>query len=214
MKRLQRQGNRRGYVTRLSRGERGSRAIAGILQLAWRSLSLLSIMLFAESCIVADPPEYRAPGQTRPLLDVYGAVPPATRVLVVDKHASNVIQFNVSVQSEDAGEDLRAVFFLDYGTAGELRLVGQTISASTYDNTARAAKLPWRPISVSDGCHFVTLVVAHVNSFQPNNDDHLDLTKAGDDASLVSWTVNVNPSSDAPNTLANCPSPVVPSVGQ
>ena len=53
-------------ATRLSRIAGDVRKIRAILRLAWRSLGLLSIMLFAGSCIVADPPEYRAPGQTRP----------------------------------------------------------------------------------------------------------------------------------------------------
>jgi len=177
-------------------------------------------MLVVQSCIVADPPEYRTPGQTRPLLDVYSASPTATRVLVVLNSTDaagprNVpINFNVRIQSEDAGEPLRALYFLDYGTANQSRLNGQTIPASTYDYKGRVATYSWIPDSKMKGCHFVTLVVAHFNSFLSSNDDHLDPTKAEDDASLLSWTVNINPSADAPNTLAECPSVVSPQVGQ
>jgi len=184
--------------------------------LAWRSLLLLSIMLAAQSCIVADPPEYRAPGQTRPLLDTYGAQPPASRVILVDSSIRNPIQFNVRIQSEDKGEDLRAIYFIDYGSLHQKKLNGQTISASTYENTNRAAMWPWQPIvpnDVSVGCHFVTLVVAHSGSFLSSNDERLDPTKAEYDASLLTWAVNIDPAPDAPNTLANCPSPVVASGG-
>jgi len=169
-------------------------------------------MLVAQSCIVADPPEYRDPGQTRPLLDTYGASPPTTRILVVDSAIKNPIQFNVPVQSEDVGEDLRAIFFLDYGSARQSKLLGRTIPASTYENKTRAAELPWLPIvpmDVAPGCHFVTLVVAHESSFLSSNDERLDPTKAPDDASLLTWTVNIDPSPDAPNTLVNCPSSAV-----
>ena len=172
-------------------------------------------MLVTQNCVVADPPEYRAPEQTRPLLDVYGAVPTATRVLVVTKEPGSIahVNFNVRVQSEDAGEGLKAIYFLDYGTAQQSKLLGQTIPASTYNDTGRAATLSW-PVNASNGCHFVTLVVAHSSSFQSSNDDRLEPTKADEDASLLVWTVNVNPSSLAPNTLANCPTTVAPAVGQ
>ncbi|HKO47058.1 MAG TPA: hypothetical protein VJV79_05005 [Polyangiaceae bacterium] len=166
------------------------------------------MMLIAQSCIVADPPEYRAPIQTRPVPNVYSAAPTTTKVLVVFRDNST-IRFNVPIQSEDAGEALRALFFLDYGTLDQRKLQGQTISASTFDNTGRAATLDWIPMQVSAGCHFVTLVVAHGSSFQSNNDDLLDPSKADEDASLVTWTVNMYPTDDL-NTLPNCPSSVAP----
>ncbi len=118
------------------------------------------------------------------------------------------VKFNVPVQSEDAGEALRALFFLDYGTPAQLKLVGKTIPASTFDNMGRTATLDWVPINVTTGCHFVTLVVAHSSSFQSIDDDHLEPSKADDDASLVTWTVNMNPPTDGENTLPNCPSSV------
>ncbi len=169
-------------------------------------------MTLVASCIVADPPEYRVPGRTRPVLNVYSAVPPTTKVLLVftpkpGMGQSTAVRFNVPIQSEDAGEYLRALFFLDYGTPGESKLLGQTIPPSTYDNTGRSATLPWVPTRVSAGCHFVTLVVAHTSSFQTNDDDHLDTAKADEDAALVTWTVNVDPT-DNVNTLPNCPSSV------
>ncbi len=172
-------------------------------------------MLVAQSCIVADPPEYRVPVQTRPVLNVYTAAPTTTKVLVVfpDNPGStpNVpVRFNVSIQSEDAGEALRALYFLDYGTLGQRKLVGQTIAASTYDNTGRSATLQWVPANVTDGCHFVTLVVAHASSFLTSNDDHLDPNRADDDAALVTWTVNMDPPPDDVNTLPNCPSSTSP----
>ena len=69
----------------------------------------------------------------------------------------------------------------------------------------------WTPLQapqVSAGCHFVTLVVAHEGTFLDSNDDRLDPSKADADASLLTWTVNVDPT-DGQNTLLNCP----PSVG-
>jgi hypothetical protein len=167
---------------------------------------LLSIMLVEGSCIVADPPEYRAPGQTRPLLNAYGAVPTATRALVVFSGDNGPTTFTVQVRSEDAGEDLRALFFLDYQLPSEDKLVSQKVSASTYDNPGRNITYPWHPKAKDAGCHFLSLVVAHTNSFLEADDDQLIPAAAEEDASIITWTVNIDPPPGAVNTLSNCPS--------
>jgi len=199
-------------ATRLSRRGLDLGKISGVLPLAWRSLLLLSMTLGAGSCIVADPPEYRAPGQTRPVLNVYSAVPTATRILVV--YTNKVpTQFTVQVRSEDAGDELRGVFFLDYQVhPGESPLNGFTLPASTYDNTGREASFAWTPVKgvVTDGCHFVSLIVAHSDSFLSNDNTHLDPRRADDDAAIVTWTVNVNPPPDM--SLVNCPTNALPAV--
>lgn len=210
---VQVQGDGRVPVTRLSRRARHLHRINVILRLAWRSLLLFSIMLVEGSCIVADPPEYQAPGQTRPVLNVYAAQPTATRALLIPTNGVNkpITKFNVGVRSEDAGEPLRAVFFLDYQMranlpqqAGEKLLVSKTIPASTYDNPGRVVQYEW-PSAASDGCHFMSLIVAHRSTFLEENDEaHLDPDKADDDAAIVTWTVNMNPPEDG--ALLNCPS--------
>jgi hypothetical protein len=191
----------------------------GILRLAWRSLGLVSIMLFSQSCIVADPPEYRAPGRTRPVLNVYSAVPTATQVLSVP--STSLVPFTVQVRSEDAGEGLKGVFFLDYQMRAslnpphgrELVLNSNTIPASTYDNEGRNVKYTWSPAATqTTGCHFISLIVAHESSFYLNDNSQLNPSYADDDAAIVTWTVNVNPPDDG--TLRDCPTktdpPVVP----
>ncbi len=170
-------------------------------------------MLFVESCIVADPPEYRAAVQTRPVLNTYSAVPLTTQVLTVYQAPtpSKVpTLFTVQVRSEDAGEPLRAVFFLDYQIKpssdphqdGERFLISRTIAASTYDNLGRTATYGWSPMTTS-GCHFITLIVAHESTFLQNDLVHLDQRYADDDAAILTWTVNVDPSADM--SLKNCP---------
>jgi len=206
---VQVQGDGRVPVTRLSRGAGNLRTISLVSRLAWRSLLLISIMLVEGSCIVADPPEYRAPGQTRPVLNVYGAVPTATRALVL--YTPTRTSFSVQVRSEDAGEDLRAIFFMDYQIKpGERVLISKTITASTYDNEDRTATLDWIiPMMALKGCHYVSLVVAHENSFLKQIDEtRLDPRRADDDAAIVTWTVSIDPTENT--TLENCPSVSAP----
>lgn len=181
-------------------------------------------MLFVGSCIVADPPEYRAPGQTRPVLNMYSAAPTQTQLLVVDASQGRnpTVNFSVQVRSEDAGEPLRAVFFLDYQMKsrtdppqlGEFNLATKTIPASTYDNVGRFFSFPWLPTSSPkvSGCHYLTLIVAHRSSFQEESEVHLDPRFADDDAALVTWTVNVLTSPANETTLASCPAREIPAV--
>jgi hypothetical protein len=192
-------------ATPLSRIAGDVRKIRAVLRLAWRSLLLGSMVLAASSCIVADPPEYKAPQRTRPLLNVYGAGPTATRALIVYSVPRVATKFSVEVQSEDAGEELRAIFFLDYQLPGEKKLAPKALPPSTYDKT-RTITFDWFPEAKDAGCHFLSLVVAHRSSFLiADDEDHLDPKAAEEDAAIVTWTVNIDPK-DAGNTLPNCPS--------
>ena len=183
--------------------------ISGVLSLAWRSLGVLSIMLFAGSCIVADPPEYRAPGQTRPVLNMYSAAPTATQALVVDasEGLNPVINFSVQVRSEDAGEDMQAILFLDYQLPDEDSVGTARVPPSTYDNVGRFIKFSWQ-VKKWRGCHFMTLVVAHSSTFLQDYSTHLDPRVADDDAALATWTVFVQDEKTGEITLSSCPTRV------
>ena len=160
-------------------------------------------MLVSQGCIVADPPQYREAVQTRPLLEVYEASP-VTNDIVVWSTMSPPITFSIPVLSEDAGHDLKAYAFTDYGVVGVERLVsGQTIPASTSEQSREIAFV-WRP-DVSNGCHIVTIIVGHESSFKANDITHLNPRTAGDDAAIVNWWAEINPDKNAPNTLTNCP---------
>ena len=214
------QGRDGGRVaaTPLSRSTPGVPRIWAVSRLAWRSLMAVSSMVLTQSCIVADPPEYKDPVRTRPFLDVYKAVPLTQNVLVVYTKdpllMSGTIVISVPVRSEDAGEDLNGHFFIDYGVPPpqEKKLVTVLIPASTYDVTSRSAHWDWQPKAnpPSDGCHVLTLVVAHKSSFKSGDQDHLDPAMASEDAAIVSWWVNVNPLPGMAQTLSNCPTPGLP----
>ena len=170
-------------------------------------------MFLLQSCIVADPPEYRDPVQTRPLLDAYKAVPITQQVLLAYTADTVGIPISVPVRSEDAGEDLLAHFYLDYGTLpqpgislGEQPLRVQRIPASTYIDSSRSASYQggWK-VKATTGCHLLTLIVAHASSFQRLDQDHLDPIRASSDAAIINWWVNVNPTLDTIHTLTNCP---------
>ncbi len=168
-------------------------------------------MLCSTGCIVADPPQYRDPVQTRPVLDTASAVPLAAQVLVVDSDKKVGVNFTVPVRSEDAGETLFARFVLDYGAASEDTLLPQKIPASTYADTSRSAKYTgWVPKANLKDCHVITLIVAHESTFTNRNFELLDPMKSGQDAAFLNWWVNIDPALDAIQTLKNCPVPLLP----
>lgn len=196
-------------ATRLSRLAGRGRSIWANSALARVSLGLLS-MAFCQSCIVADPPEYREPVRTRPLLDTYSAVPSITQILTWNTGQPR-IPISVGVRSEDAGTGLSIRLFLDYGTPVEVLQNSRPLPASTYDQ-ARKIEFDWLPIwrstippnSTSNTCHTLTLIVAHSDSFLQADDLHLDPSRAGDDAAIMSWWVNYNAAD--PSSLSDCPS--------
>jgi hypothetical protein len=162
-------------------------------------------MLVTSSCVVADPPEYQEPVQTRPVLDVLKADPTTLRPLVVN--LNDQVPISVPVRSEDAGELLSAHFYIDYdAVTPNIVLNSQNIAASTYADDGRVISFKWTVNLSSSGCHSLSLIVAHISSFRGDDTDVLIPEKAATDATIVTWWLNVNPATGTPtSTLVNCP---------
>lgn len=169
-------------------------------------------MLPLASCIVADPPQYEAPKKTAPLLDLTRAQPLVTEVIVRDLNDNNdtndEIDFSVPVRSEDVGEDVWFALHVDYTFVPleDSFAVGTSnfVPASTFDDASRSLTINWSPRRVDDGCHALTLLVAHAGSwnFVQNRPD---IIRAAGDSAMVTWWLNLNPPPDDPYTLQDCP---------
>lgn len=180
-----------------------------LLRLAWEPLLWFSIMTLVASCIVADPPQYTNPSQTRPELSAYSATPAVYQVLVIQSSLSSRPTFHVPVRSEDAGEKLIATLWRDYKSANPKFINGLKVPPSAYNDTSdRFIELSWTGLNSSDdkGCHTVSMVVAHDSSF-PTNQLELDPMLGEKDAAIVTWWVNVDPPAGALYTLVGCPGP-------
>ena len=193
-------------ATRLSRLRVKFLRITPILRLAQGSLLALPAMAFASSCIVADPPQYTDPVRTAPQLNSYLANPSLSQVLAVYPGTTGAT-FRVEVQSEDAGEELSAVFWEDYNTNSSFSKAFsiQRIPPSSYGAGPRIiSSIPFVPAGET-GCHPITLLVAHASTFLSSNATELDPKFAPTDAAILTWWVNIRPPADAINTLVNCP---------
>ncbi len=143
---------------------------------------------------------------------MYTANPTTSSVLVVN--TNDQVPFSVPVRSEDAGEQLGAHFVVDYGAGSSgLPQNTQTVAASTYADTSREVTWTWKVPVLSSGCHLLSLVVAHLTSFEAADNDVLDPDKAVKDAAIINWWLNVNAPAESASTLINCPLLGTPALG-
>jgi hypothetical protein len=187
-------------TTRLSRfGAHLAGRYSGFLALARLSLvAVLPSML--PGCLVDDPPPYVAPQETAPRLDYTEALPGLDQLLVASY--PDLITFEMPFTSEDAGEQLYAVLWLDYdGVEGE-QLNSRFFPPSTLaDTSRRVLSLTWKVQErIVPGCHRFTLRVSHVGNTGTSPDvfDKNDLAEAY-------WLANLNVTAENANSLVNCP---------
>jgi hypothetical protein len=154
--------------------------------------------LLAGGCLLSDPATYDEPTQTTPVIDAHTADPAPTRILAVSSGDQRAI--TVDFRSEDQGEDVLAILFLNYASGeGGIYQTGTQIAASTWDDTDRSISMSWR-VPDQTGCNQLTLVVTHVSNVERFTNRISDASRAA----TLTWWVNINDSND---TLNDCPDP-------
>lgn len=169
------------------------------------SLALSSVL--ASGCLVADPPEYREPPRTPPILDLVAAKPLIGEILVADRRTGDAsINFVVPVRSEDNGEALWWAFHFDYGFPGSTVIGLQNrVQPSTFDDVTRAIEFEWHIGSAHPaGCHPITLLVSHESTWNLN-EARPHVIDAQYDTAMATWWLNLDPPADARDTLIDCP---------
>jgi hypothetical protein len=165
-------------------------------------------LLTTTGCIVAAPPEYEEPKRTPPILDLYSAKPFTGAVISVDRleNPPVKVEWKVPVRSDDQGEGLFWVQYVDRTFLGEAVTSFADVPASTMDDTTRYVQGSWVPDShFSKGCHTLSIVIAHNTSW--NRVVHPPLLLDPSDAALGTWWLNLDPAPGTdPNTLVHCPS--------
>ena len=186
--------------------------ISGVFPLARVSL-LVSVML-SSGCLVADPPLYEEPPPTPPMFDLSEAEPPPGTVRVIRRTGSNPetgLDISVPFRSDDRGERVFAALHVDYNVRfvpDSFTAVQSAFAASTLDDQDRAITLRWPfgPDDPSPGCHTLTLLVSHENTWN-EREFRPDVVLAENDRAMAVWWLNFDPPEDDPYTLRDCPSP-------
>lgn len=190
---------RAGAATRLSCPEQGVQRRFGWFQALARLSLVAAFASMLSGCIVDDPPPYVAPQKTRPRLEYTRASPGLDQVIVVN--TGDRVKFEIPVTSEDAGEELYALLFLDDEQNGPIN--NGRMPASTLDDpNERKFSLLWTVRRVDAGCHRIVLRVTHFSNIVPNTDNELFDKKDLDEAY---WFANVNVNPENANSLVDCP---------
>lgn len=180
---------------------------------AHRALSL-SISLLAGGCIVAEPPPYDPPPRTPPILDLANALPWAGAVIPVDRYGDQfadeltAIDFNIPFRSEDHGEALKYGLHVDYllqpNRASRTYIDRVPLQPSTFDDETRRIIFRYEVEGhIEEGCHQLTLLVAHTSVWVDQEFRPDPLLGKGDIATAT-WWINVNPAPGERYTLRNC----------
>jgi hypothetical protein len=149
----------------------------------------------ATGCLVAEAPEYGPAQQRPPVIGWENVTPSPYEVLVIDDTRRS-FEVRVPVRSEDAGDPLQGVLWVDYGEpSGELFDENQ-IPASSFDDLERAYSTTWNwDARVTRRCgHTLTLLLMHRSNY--DDDDNIPNGNVPWDVASVSWQMNVYPEDD------------------
>ena len=157
------------------------------------------MVVLVAGCVVSDPPNYGVAKKTPPFLDLTAANPKVFERKDVNR--GDKVNFNVPVRSEDAGDQLIGLLYLNYNVIknGELQeqfLKVDFVSPSTLDDTKRTVDILW-DVNVDPGCYQATMVVTHQSNLTDNRPDR------SEDTAVAMWWLNVD--DDGGNLLQDCP---------
>jgi hypothetical protein len=191
---------RAAAATRLSCPGQGISRRFGWFQALARLSLVTAALSMLSGCLVDDPPPYAAPKKTRPRLEYAKALPSLKQVIVAN--SGDLVKFEVPVTSEDVGQELYALLFLDEVLA---TLPGRLPASTLDDPNERKVSLTWGVPSkdaVKPGCHRMVLRVTHFSNIIPGKSNEL-FDK--DDLDEVYWFANLNVTPENANSLVSCP---------
>ena len=162
----------------------------------------LGSSLSTTGCLVADAPTYGPPQKIPPVVKFDAVVPPPNKQLV--KMDSSPQSLDVPFRSEDAGDTLTGVLWLDCCEEPRAKdLARLEFPGSSFDKQ-RVFRMDWQPDErVAEGCHALSLLLMHAESFDTTTGTNLPKEGAWGDVAVVTWWVNYLP--DVPAVAVNCP---------
>jgi hypothetical protein len=188
-----------------SRKSTGPRRIAGLAvpRLVGYALSLGVATSTLSSCIVDEPPDFEDRQRTAPTLYLANAVPSSTTIVPVTSGQTN--QFTVKLESEDLGEDLVAIPWVNYGLENAKALALHSIPHG-HLGAPRDVSFPVTiDPSGPKGCVPLTIFFVHFDDVQFTDNDGAR-PKPGVPFTFNTWFLLVD---EDPQdvTFADCPQP-------
>lgn len=163
-----------------------------------RSSQLLAPVVAALSvtgCLIEEPPTW----DSKPTPPVIGDFTPTTgKILVIDLGQQQ--RFTFSETSEDQGQALRVVWYLNYGIADQESYLNNKDYPAGDSSQAKNIEIDWAFASIM--CVPFTAMMTHAGNVGNDNFHRpIDLS----DAAFVTWIVKVKDKSDTNPDISTCP---------
>ena len=182
-----------------------SRFPSGLPQAKWlhcelvrssHSHALLVAALFVSGCLVQEPPVWDSKPSPPVLMDF---TPPTGKIVVVDLPQQQ--KFTFAEVSDDQGQPLSVVWYLNYGIANQEKYENNRDWPAGDSNLSKSIGVEWTPDKKM--CAPFTIMVTHAYNVE-NDDSHHPHDPS--DAAFVTWLVSVRNKSDPlDTTLSTCP---------
>lgn len=165
--------------------------------------------LLATGCLFPEPPVWEAPKQTQPpqLMDPDPSpteIVSVVSTLVNPTGGAGNLHIVVNERSEDNGEGLRAILFLNYNSKLNADVQFQNIFevAPGHLDEVKSILMDW-PIPLTDkvSCTPLTLIVTHESNVDKTANHFPNLATGAEDISSITWWIAVNQVS----AVASCP---------
>ncbi len=152
-------------------------------------------------CIIAEAPDY---GNT-PRSPVFMSQPfpnPGSLQVLSTQSPSGTTSFQVTVRSEDAGDDLVSALYGDYKHTGEFLYNWHIHPPQTFEQERHITYpvSPADPRFIDRPCHTITLMVMHFDSWDQTKSEP---KASSDDLASMTWFVSID--DDGSATLKECP---------
>lgn len=188
-----------GHLCEMARRSQGRLLVSALLSLA--SLS-------GTGCIVADPPDY-GPAQ-RSSIFMYNPHPNPWSLQVLSRTptgsppVSPIVQFGMTVRSEDAGEQIVALRYFDYNHTGleGPKVKPLVLPPLTLEQERNIAFDVTPKSDLQPGCHTITIMVMHYSSW---NQVTGKFEGPPEDLAQETWFVSVDDTPDGSIKVDDCP---------
>jgi len=156
--------------------------------------AIVVLAMLTPGCIFPEPPTWEGPKKTQPLLST--PAPPIDAFIT--KNFGEVVSVTVSESSEDAGEALRAIWYLG---PNYLDYLNSRDIAPGHPDVSKPIQASWPVSTYTKECTTFNLVVTHISNDSSNNSDggilnHKPILDS--DASTMTWWLNLNDAPDCP----------------
>jgi len=174
-------------------------------------LLVSALLLFASlsetGCIVAEPPDY-GPAQ-RSSIFMYSPRPNPWSLQVLSRTptgsppVAQTVKLGVTVRSEDAGEQLVALRYIDYNHTLTPQVDPRVLPPLTFDQERQIAfDITPRADLPVPGCHTITIMAMHYSSW---NQATKKFEGPPEDLAQETWFVSVDDTPDGTIKVQDCP---------